>query len=614
MEENQNNLRVATYARVSTEEQREGQTIDSQVAEIERYASDRGWPIIGVYKDEGWSGSLLARPGLDKLRDDASKGLFNAVLINDVDRLARDVTHLGVIKRDLERHGQQVIFRKLPTEKSPTHNLMVNILGSFAEFERELIADRTRRGKRHKIEVRKEFLGSVPPYGFRYVRIDHASGNGGVLEVNPEEAAVVRQIYRWVDLEALSAAKVLGRLNKMHIPPRKGKVLWAKSSVLRILRSEVYAGTWYYYKFEACVPKKRPHAIGYKRTPKSSLRVRPKDKWLPLELPSALHIIRRDQWQRVQHQIDKNKAFSPRNEKHQYLLKGLVRCGACRSLYSGQPCHGRFYYRCMRRCKQNPSITEDRLNHLVWGAVEEAMANPRLIADQLRKLKDGNVWDRTTVEAEQKASELMDEQIEKEESRIIEAYRLGILSSQQLAHELEKMQGRKKAVGVGKIGTEKDDIRISEPEAEKTVEEYCQLVAPRLRDFTLVARQQFLRTLIQEIAFNGSTVRIRGAIPAAAGGGGNASEISPNPGISDLNGDIATMDSGTHGHNGALFPAPSELSLFDRGRNVLIEDLDPSGNLDFQKATEYFHFELERSVPPPVPIKHPTNALGRFVA
>src|SRR3989449_2887902 len=182
-----NNGRAALYARVSTEEQHEGQTIESQVAELTRFAQERGWQIVGVYKDEGWSGGILARPELDRLRDDASKSLFGLVLINDVDRLARDVTHLGIIKRDLERHGVQVIFRKLPAENSPTHNLMVNILGSFAEFERELIADRTRRGKRHKVEVRKQYVGSNPPFGYRYIRKNNATGEGGYLDLASEE-------------------------------------------------------------------------------------------------------------------------------------------------------------------------------------------------------------------------------------------------------------------------------------------------------------------------------------------------------------------------------------------------------------------------------------------
>src|SRR5260370_1064399 len=93
-------LRVAVYARVSTEEQREGQTIDSQVSELERFADTHGWVIVSSYKDAGWSGSVMARPDLDRLRDDARSGRFQAVLINDVDRLARDVAHLGIIKRD----------------------------------------------------------------------------------------------------------------------------------------------------------------------------------------------------------------------------------------------------------------------------------------------------------------------------------------------------------------------------------------------------------------------------------------------------------------------------------------------------------------------------------
>src|SRR6202011_3922686 len=176
-------LRLAIYARVSTEEQREGQTIDSQIAELERFSREKGWPIAGTYKDEGWSGGVMERPELDRLRDDAQKGVFDAVLINDVDRLARGVAHLGVIKRDLERWGIRVVFRKLPPEASPTHNLMVNILGSFAEFERELIADRTRRGRRHKVEVRQQYLGCNTAYGYRYTRMDRIAKTDGILEV-----------------------------------------------------------------------------------------------------------------------------------------------------------------------------------------------------------------------------------------------------------------------------------------------------------------------------------------------------------------------------------------------------------------------------------------------
>lgn len=367
-------LRLAIYARVSTEEQREGQNIDSQVAELERFSRDKGWPIVGIYKDEGWSGGVMERPELDRLRDDAQKGVFDAVLINDVDRLARDVAHLGVIKRDLERNGMKVVFRKLPSEISPTYNLMVNILGSFAEFERELISDRVRRGRRHKVEVRKQYLGSNTAYGYRYTPMDRINGREGVLDIAPAEARVVQQMFEWVDQEGLSARRVLNRLNDLAIPPKKEAAKWAKSSVLRILHCETYAGVWHYNKFQGCEPRSTSTVPRYRKRIKCSVRQRPRNEWLPLELPKSLRIVPRDRWERVQQQLQKNISFSPRNEKHAYLLKGLLRCGACGACYSGDPSHGKFYYRCIARCRKLPSVTEHLLNDAVKQAVEKALA------------------------------------------------------------------------------------------------------------------------------------------------------------------------------------------------------------------------------------------------
>src|SRR5207302_1453517 len=99
--------------------------------------------------------------------------------------------------------------------------------------------------------VRKQFLGSIAPYGFRYTRKDRSTGKEVTLEINAEEASIVKRMFAWVDQEGLSARKTLYRLNQLRLPPRKGNTMWAKSSVQRILRSEVYAGIWYYNKFEA---------------------------------------------------------------------------------------------------------------------------------------------------------------------------------------------------------------------------------------------------------------------------------------------------------------------------------------------------------------------------
>jgi site-specific DNA recombinase len=507
-------LRVALYARVSTEEQREGQTIDSQVSELERFARQKYWRIVGTYKDEAWSGALLARPELDRLRDDASKSLFDAVLINDVDRLARDVSHLGIVKRALERSSVQVIFKKLPTEQSPTSNLMVNILGSFAEFEREMIADRTRRGRRHKVEVRQQYLGGNTSYGYCYTPRDKTEDREGRLALAPQEAIIVKQMFDWVGREGLSARRVAQRLTERKVTPRKHGLCWGKSSVLRILRNEMYAGVWYYNKYESCEPAD-PAKIGYyKHSLRSSLRRRAKSEWLPVRLPKALQIIEREQWERVQQQIDRNISFSPRNSKHLYFLKGLVRCSGCGARYVGDPCHGRFYYRCLARCKRVPTVKEDVLDNAVWQAITEAILNPSIIVDQIKKLQELRSKKSEERKGEMTVIDTAVREIDKEEERILEAYRLEVLSSQQLGRELEKLESRRAPLESRRRSFTAENTARPKV-SERHIIDYCAQASDRLNNFSADEKQQFLRLLVDEVVLERGRIRIRGVIPVS---------------------------------------------------------------------------------------------------
>jgi site-specific DNA recombinase len=573
-------IKAALYARVSTEEQREGQTIDSQIAELEQFVQANGWEIADIYKDEGWSGSILARPALDRLRDDASKGLFDTVLINDVDRFARDVSHLGIVKRDLERSGVQVRFRKLPAEQSPTYNLMVNILGSFAEFERELIIDRTRRGRRHKVEVRQQFLGGNAPFGYRYIPKDRVAGKEGYLEIIPEEAAVIRQMFAWVDRDGLSAMKVVKRLTDMQVPPRRGGDHWGKSSVLRILRTETYAGVWHYNKFEGCEPKKPTRIVKYRRSFKASLRRRDKSEWIPVVLPDHLKIIERDQWERVQHQLDRNIVFSLRNTKHEYLLRGLVKCGGCGARYVGDPNHGTFYYRCVARCKKLPAIRETLLDGRIWEAVEEAILNPRIMIDQLAALYGHRKTDDVKQDTEQQDIEAMLIGIDKEEERILEAYRMNILSPAQLSREMEKLSTRRASLEGRKAKLSRNPNPVEFPVIERSLTDYCKIAAQRLNTFSYEERRQFLRLLIDEIVYEGSQVRIRGVIPTSQmnslGRLGSASFSREKPRSSRV--EIAEKAQGNEGFNSY------------RIANMTVCHGDPN-------AVEHVPFELLKAMP-----------------
>jgi site-specific DNA recombinase len=526
MNTNQERLRVAIYARVSGEEQKQGHTIDSQITELRLFAKQREWPVAEVYLDEAWSGAALARPALDRMRDDARKEKFGAVLINDVDRLARDVTHLGIIKRDLERSGVRVIFRKIPSENSPTHNLLVNILGSFAEFEREMILDRTRRGRRHKVETRQQFIGALAPYGYRYVPAT-PNGSEGKLQVNPEEALIVRKMFEWVDSEGLTARDVAERLTSEGFRPRKGGKVWQRSSVLRVLHGTSYTGTWYYNKHQQCyrrmlVPNAEPHG------PKTSLRVRPREEWIPVALPDSLKIISREQWQRVQEQLDRNRCFSLRNSKHEYFLSALVRCGGCQSPYCGSASHGRFFYRCVKRCKRMPQIAESTLDNSVWSALEGALNNPSILIEAIKKIEPPARSDNSAGSEVRAALS----GLESEEKRILEAYRLCILTPQQLAHEMELLTARRQALE--KRQGELADMKETSPSVKLSIEEHCTEVRRRLAKLTFETKRNVLRLLVRRIIFEGNQVRICGVVPLAQQGA------------------IATTGVDSCGHNAAM--------------------------------------------------------------
>jgi hypothetical protein len=120
---------------------------------------------------------------------------------------------------------------------------------------------------------------------YRYIPIDPLSGREGLLEIEPAEARVVRQMFEWVDRERLSARQVLCRLNDLKIPPKKGARTWAKSSVLRILQRETYVGIWHYNKYQSCEPLNPASNPRYRKYAKCSRRLRQRSEWLPLELP-----------------------------------------------------------------------------------------------------------------------------------------------------------------------------------------------------------------------------------------------------------------------------------------------------------------------------------------
>src|SRR5271167_2677130 len=190
------NKPAAIYARVSSDRQKENHTIASQTAALIEYAQTHGYsvPPEWVFEDEGYSGAILARPGLEALRDLAAEGQIGAALIYSPDRLSRKYAYQVLLSEELSRCGVELIFLKAPAGATPEDQLLVQFQGMIAEYERAQIAERCRRGKLHRARGGAVSVMARAPYGYRYVkRSEHADA---FFEVDEAEAPVVREIFR----------------------------------------------------------------------------------------------------------------------------------------------------------------------------------------------------------------------------------------------------------------------------------------------------------------------------------------------------------------------------------------------------------------------------------
>jgi site-specific DNA recombinase len=142
-------MKVAMYVRVSTQRQAQTQTIEQQIELLRSHSQAQGWEWqdTQIFRDDGYSGASLRRPGLDRLRDQVSGAAFDRVVITAPDRLARNYVHQMLLLEELQRGGCQVEFLDRPMSQDPHDHLLLQIRGAVAEYERSLIAERMRRGR-----------------------------------------------------------------------------------------------------------------------------------------------------------------------------------------------------------------------------------------------------------------------------------------------------------------------------------------------------------------------------------------------------------------------------------------------------------------------------------
>lgn len=510
---------VALYARVSTQQQEQEATIESQVAALESYAQKQGYRMSKElsFLDQAVSGAELDRPALNRLRDLAPEGLFSKVLCLSPDRLARQYAHQWVVMNELERVGVKIIFINQPQmEENPHSQLFLGIQGLFAEYERSLIKERLRRGKLHKIRQGR-LVSPVAPYGYRYIPVSEA--DGGRWEEKPSEAQVVKQIYQWYTAEpGMTLYEIVTHLRQLgDAAPARGQK-WQYSTVQSILKQQDYTGQAYYNRTRMSTEGVgRTRKIGRGKKAHAMQVPRPQEEWIPVKVPA---LIDQASWQRAQERLAMNQKLAQRNN-HQnfYLLRGLLVCQQCGRTLAGRTVADRQTYYCYQgREQRSPDIPAHRcvvdadiLEPLVWQSVVTLLDRPQLLLDawQQQSQKDalppgeaGRLRNRlNTLDRQwQRLLDLFqDEQIDKAELALRKA---------RIDHERLPLQQRWQEC------QRQLDKQQTQEQILSDFSAFCSQVKAGLDLSSRSVRQEIIRLLIDHIVVSQDEIVIKHIVPA----------------------------------------------------------------------------------------------------
>ena len=224
-------MRAAIYVRVSTPKQTENQTIEQQITRLKTHIEDQDWILKAehIYRDDGYSGANLNRPGLDSLRDRAALAEFDIVLVTAPDRLSRNYVHQMLLIEEFERHHIRVEFLERPMSDDPHDRLLLQIRSAVAEYERTLIGERMRRGRLTKYRAGQLLPWGRRPYGYQ-LDPERPRDPAGV-RLDKAEAAMVAEMFAWYLQPGGTLYRVAKRLNELGVRTPRGDKGWHTSTI-----------------------------------------------------------------------------------------------------------------------------------------------------------------------------------------------------------------------------------------------------------------------------------------------------------------------------------------------------------------------------------------------
>ncbi len=304
-------MNIAAYCRVSTDKEDQLNSLEAQKAFFAEYTTRTGDTLIRLYADEGISGTKIKnRKEFLRMMSDAEHGLFDMVVVKDISRFARNTVDLLQNVRKLKSLGIETQFLTANMTSMGNSEFVLTIFGALAQEESANTSKRVKFGKKMNAEK-----GRVPNIVYGY---NKTIGDYFNLEINQEEAAIIRQIYQWYTKEGYGAAKISNKLNERGLKTKRN-CQWSQNAVCRILTNELYTGKIINGKQEVA------DFLTGRRTDKDET------DWMVVERPD-LRIIEPEVYEKAQQILQsRNKAFNIKHERqsNKYLFSTLIKCKEC---------------------------------------------------------------------------------------------------------------------------------------------------------------------------------------------------------------------------------------------------------------------------------------------
>jgi site-specific DNA recombinase len=494
--------RAVVYVRVSSEKQVEGYSLQTQIEGCEKYAQANNLTIVERIEDPGQSGATLNRPGLSRVRKLAANGQVDAVLIYARDRLARELLQDLAVCHELRSAG--VTIHDVLRNKVLTGDFSDHIDAIIAEEERRRIRERTVRGRHARVMAGKFPTHAKPPYGYKV----KGSGKDRTIEVDEEEAKIVRLIFAWYVFgdggdRPLTIIQIARKLAELQIPTRfdingrskkHGYANWHTETLLQMLKQSAYRGIYYAYRLKVVDGK--------------TVRTKPAD-WQPVPVPAILDDAL---WEAAQQQIIRNRTENKRRTLYEYLVRHRVKCKCGYAASSTarsknkEILENRKYYAYVCNGKKNGnafncpygalSFNARKVDTLVWNWVVSTMLDREAVQRGYQQIM---ATQETEVQALQRQRTVFEEQFDKHRQEIdnlLVLYRTSKVKLEFLDSHIEPLQNslERLEAEIAEIDRQLSQLSITDDDLVALME-FANRVRDKLSRFTFEQRRYLIELL-----------------------------------------------------------------------------------------------------------------------